>query len=487
MIVNSHPYNPSQQAQQQRCISLGQPQPQNQNQMANNRLGQQQQNSLYGQQVAASAASRQSHMLDLANLQQSVFDSAYDDASGSFDQAGSRPANEPARAQLGTGEQQQATPSLRQSQQQNDMSLYSPSPSTSLLYHIYDQINLPSEHQPQYGSHELAKKANASGSTTTVLNPAHLFGGQPQPAQLHQISDFHKALQQQSIYSGASSQQYHHNLQQQQQPFGTLHHNHHLRLESQQHHNGYLTGQTHHHHHHHLEGQMMLDTIMRQHHAATTRHNQHRPLSSSGASSMSGHSMGLTYGRQARHSSSNSNNNNNSSTIKSQSNLSGVLQASQALSHLGIIGATGTGQLTPTSGLGANPKKLAHFTADKRCWARVQQRCRHWAYHYSAVFKCAILLILLAFCLMSIIKFTFLNQQQPALQTASGNYHNLQVSSLSSSPVSSPGNSNTNNHLLKCKYLFLYHIFKREGPLCSISHLDLISAPWLLSFGSFRP
>lgn len=367
----------------------------------NNRLGASQQNSLYGstfnQQQATNSSNnmqpnRQSHMFDLANLQQSVFDSAYDDATSSLvtnqQSLSQNMSDNQAQRQQQQLQQNMATTNRRNNN--GDLSLYSPSSSTSLLYHIYDQINPPNEQQSQYNQNQQTNKKN----NTTILNPANLFGAtnqQQQQApptttiQLHQhqmsqAAEFQKIIQQQqSLYS---SGQYH-----LQQPFNTLHHN-----------STYLGNQN-------LDGQMMLDSALRQHHATATmaRHNHHhhaRPLSSSGASSMSGQSMALTYGRQARAPSSG----------KGQSNLANVLQSSNTLNHLGI-GTGQAGHLTPaTCSVGAGPKKLAHFSGANKKWKRAQQRARKLGYEYGTIFKCSILLILLAFSLMSIIKFTLMNQ-----------------------------------------------------------------------------
>ena len=75
------------------------------------------------------------------------------------------------------------------------MSLYSPSGSTSLLYHIYDQINLPGELQtPIYGNGQtqLARK-----------QPSQLIGHPL--AQVHQNGPKVTTIQQHELYSGAQS------------------------------------------------------------------------------------------------------------------------------------------------------------------------------------------------------------------------------------------------------------------------------------------
>lgn len=412
MIANSHPYNPSQHSQQQRCVGINQ------------------QNSLYGSNLInpmpQQPQRQQTHMLDLANLQTqdssqlsqaNLFDSAYDDATGSQanlnnlnrqQQQTSDPINSHNTAKM-------MNPTSNKQHQMQDVSLYSPSSSTSLLYHVYDQINVPTssgENQPQQNQSNF-KRSN----TTTILNPSNLFGSTtmstgaslpppPQPQINQQFINTNKTtIPQQELYS--SGAQFHLN----QASFNTLH---------QQQHNTTYGLDSH---------QLMLDTILRQQHAGTTRHNnmqQHyhnRPLSSSGASSMSGQSMALTYGRQPRQLA----NGHlpplppiNSS--KSQNTLASVLQSNQTLNHLS--GLNGHHHLTSATMNHQNrgPKKLSHHNQfptpsstssggdlTSRNWKRVQQRVQRFAYEYSTLLKCSMLLVLIAFSLMSVIKFTSLN------------------------------------------------------------------------------
>ena len=396
MIVNSQPYNPSHQSQQQRCIGL-----------------MQQQNSLYGsafsqanQQAAqqhAGAANQmtmqqqqqQSHLLDLAKLQQNIFDSGYDDAT--LTQTSARVAREASERAAGSRAAEQLS-------QANDMSLYSPSSSTSLLYHIYDQINLPSEQQHQQYQHSAANEPAgalfpqaAKKASSTILNPANLFGQQqlagaglpsPLPHQRQgQAAELQKSLasqQQHLCYSAAPFNQL-----LQQQPFATLHGQ-----------PAYLG----------THNSLMAEAVLRQHQAATARHQ--RPLSSSAASSMSGNSVPIAYGRQARAPSS----------AKSQANLASVLQSNSALGHLGI----GASPSQPSTA-GSCPSGLLSGTK----WKRANQRARHLVYEYRTIFNCSILLILLALSLLSIIKFTLLSASTQAPAATNTQLSSSQLASQS--------------------------------------------------------
>lgn len=399
MIVNSLPYNPSQKSQQQRCVGLSKPeQNMDSNNNNNNRMSSggvgltSQQNALYGSNFnTAGLQPQQSHMLDLANLQQGIpFEPNYDVA-GNMLNNGNPNEN---RNHLN---KRQPTSDI-----QNDLSLYSPSSSTSLLYHIYDQINLPNEHyqqqqrQQQQQQHLAAEKKN-----TTILNPANLFGGQqqqPYQMQLHQqqlsrVSDLQKSLgvQPQQCYSTSAGSASQYQIQQ-QQAFNA----------STMHQASYLAS--------HQSG-LVLDSVLRQHQATTlARQHQQRPLSSSAASSMSGQSGGqlggagssITYGRQPRP----------AAASKSQSNLANVLQASNTLNHLAIIHRAGQGSASPSQ-LGV-PIKGAFFAgsgggAPSRPFKRLQLRFRHLAYEYRTVAKCAALIIILALSLMSLIKIFLLS------------------------------------------------------------------------------
>lgn len=446
MIVNSHPYNPSQQSQQQRCIGLNQQKQKQQQQIieSSRLLLNSQQNSLYGsslnhlqqqqqqQQPSPTTVTntmnrqQQSHMLDLANLQQGVFESAYDIANLNSNQ------NQSSDRRLNDNMSQ------NQQQQPNDTSLYSPSSSTSLLYHIYDQINLPSElnsqqqqqQQQQHYQHHDQNQLIGKNNNTTILNPANLFGNNasnatnnnhqqqlitgnnnhqqqpalPLPMQIHQVSELQKSFtqQQQNYYTG-------------QQAFGTLHHQHPAAA--------YLSSTQ-----NTTNNNLMLDTVMRQHNnAATTlrlqqqqqhHHHQQRPLSSSGASSMSNQSMPITYGRQPRTTTLTT---HSTSSGKSQSNLASVLQSSNTLNHLGILN-----NCSSPNTLNRNQKSLFNNSHDH--FRGIKQRLRHYIYEYKTIVKCSILLILLALCLMSIIRFTLLGNNNASPSSSSSFNQPLYIS-----------------------------------------------------------
>lgn len=433
MIANSHPYNPSHLSQQQRCVGLNQNQQQQlHSQEAMNRIlasgGGQQQNLLYGSPTYHLTGNeqqqqQQSHMLDLANLQQGAFT----DSPPNYNENNANNSN---------NKNFNVTDNLRNNsrrageQQQNDISLYSPSSSTSLLnpYHIYDQINLPEQQQYQQASELVAAAASAANNAnnnnsskkanTTILNPASLFGQQrqapslplPLPMQLHhqhqlsQVAELQAKGQQQQqpeCYSTSASSQYHlqHAFNNTMQPaaYNALAH--------------------------HQASNLMLDTVLRQHHANTTaRQHQHqynqghhhhqqqpRPLSSSAGSSNSGQ---ITYGRQARVLGANGASGPVPGLVgsgKSQSDLiASVLQSSNTLSHLGI------GHSSPSNRQQTNNcAKFNYLFSNSRC-KRMSQRVRHIVYEYQTIFKCSLLLILLAFSLMSIIKFSLLSASSSA-------------------------------------------------------------------------
>lgn len=351
------------------------------------------------------------HMFDLATLQQehqatnsnNLFDSAYDATTNSLAALNNFRQSDHLSSSHAPGKTMNNSP-LKQ-HQTTDMSLYSPSSSTSLLYHHYDQINVPNDQSVNNNNNNHNSKRS---TTTTILNPSDLFGqstlGPQQVAnQQHFMTASNKTkIGHQELYG--NSAQYHLH----QPSINSMHHLHQPQQQQQQ--LGGAYGPENH--------QLMLDTILRQQHATAAAtmsraaHHQvsyhNRPLSSSGASSMSGQSMGLTYGRQPSQAAGSQlpplppmN------TSKGQNTLASVLQSNQTLNHLNL-GLNS--QLTP--------KKLSHHhqfhstclspvESASRNWKRAQQRVQSFAQAYAAtLLRYSILLIIIAFSIVSILKYT---------------------------------------------------------------------------------
>lgn len=319
----------------------------------------QQQNSMYGASVARS--SQQSHMLDLAKLSQ---------ASSSFD-AGERGPNFASRRP--------------QDASQLD-SLYSPSSSTSLLYHIYDQIHLPAEQPKQLPV--------ASAKHSTILNPANLFGAHahPQPA-----ADSHH-------YTSSP-------LYPPPQPFAAQ-----LSYAQPQ-----LAGPN-----------LMLDALMRHSSATSGRlaSSHHRPLSSGASSTLSAHSVQppMAYARQLRHPPP-------AGASKAAAGLASVLQPDADPLGFRSSQAASLHASAPKSQLFADSLNRA---AGPR-WSSFQRRAKTALADYQTLVRCILLLILLAFSLVFIVKF--------ALSGApTSNYQQSQVFSAPQGlNPSSTSNSNTYN------------------------------------------
>lgn len=394
-----------------------------------------QQNSLYGSSSLSSGQQNSSHMLDLANLHQN---------SPFLDQS-ERDFRLQANATHTRQLRQQQSSTSNNSKTANDVSLYSPSSSTSLLYHIYDQINLPNE-QPNYTHQQQQNQlpVNSKKNNTTFLNPANLFASNvshhhqqqqqlPLAMQLHQSqhsTDLHH-------YSASSS---HYQPQQPQFSASTLHHSH--SSYSQQ--TPQLTAGT----------DLMLDALMR--HSSTTgsrlnpssnqQQQQHqRPLSSSGGSStLSAQSIHqqnppLAYARQLRQPS-----NTTSTNSKSSMNLANVLQQNTAT--LGRLAAFGSSNGVATLHSANGKPHLFSDTINQATgnyWRRNCKRVRNIFIHNQTLVKSIFLLVLIAFSLMSIVKYAFSgaspssnfnNQQQPQVLSAqqTSNSYNLNIPTLSS-------------------------------------------------------
>ena len=439
MIVNSQPYNPSQRSQQQRCIGVNQ------------------QNTLYGLKLATDAPvqsnqqARPNHIFDLTTLQQeqeqqqlhpsgsNLFDSPYDAAT--FSQHNHQSDHQTQASQTGNkmninnnnNNNNTAANKQHHTAAPADVSLYSPTSSTSLLYHHYDQINVPNDHSSQQNNNHSnndnvnANQANFKRSNTTlILNASNLFNqtGANQlalPQQVNQqfsTNTTKTTIPQQELYGAGA--QYH----LQQPSFNTLHHNHnhnhhqHHQLQIQQ--QQQQQQQQHHSKTYGLDNhQFMLDTILRQQHAATTssrlgQHNSYhnRPLSSSGASSMSGQSMALTYGRQPRQANGQLPPLPPLNSSKSQSN--------QTLNHNHNHHHHQHG----ITMLGAIPSS----------WDRAQRRMQSFAFEYGIQLKIAMLIILvIIMAFISAIKITPTTshtQQQQQQQQATMNSQNLATSNM---------------------------------------------------------
>lgn len=418
-----------------------------------------QQNSLYGssfdhlssnQQQQQQQGGATSVMSDFANLQ---FDNSPMNAIGNMSQQqqqqlalGQDSKSKPQRAanqhhhQTQSGDNSQATNATNTAN--NDMSLYSPSSSTSLLYHIYDQINLPGDQQQPYqtmagdGKHlqnqnnnnNLQKKNN----TTTILNPANLFNQSPAqlPAQVQiQMHHHHQHQLSQLAEMQKQQQQCYSTYQQQQHPFSTLNPHHHAPSAS-----SYMTtaAAALHHQQQQQQNNLMLDTVMRHH-----QRGLQRPLSSSAASSMSGQSI-PAYGRHPRQSFMGGQHGSHNgfpsatTTSKSQNNLASVLHHANQntlshhhLNHPHLIfgasnGTTNSSSLSHKNAAAGGGSKMGPSGC---CWPLecsgylskrfLSQRARHLLYEYGTIVKCSILLVILAFMLMSIIKLTLLPSASP--------------------------------------------------------------------------
>lgn len=265
MIANSQPYNPSQRIgwQQSNASATS----------SNKMMTTSQQNSIYGQMQAPSRNS-QAHLLDLPNSTTTTTTSAFDQQQ---------------LDNLAVQSQQRLRSSKRNNTQQHrsasnntstDMSLYSPSSSTSLLYHIYDQINVPTtshsqtnDSQPQLINNRQLNQVPKS--STTILNPANLFGGQQQQQQLQPTYLYGgNANGPQPIHFASDSNSYESRQQ--------------LMIDSMLRHQTQTLARQHN------------QPTMSQQHQSGTQNN--RPLSSSGVSSLSNQSSStqLAYGRQPR-------------------------------------------------------------------------------------------------------------------------------------------------------------------------------------------
>lgn len=528
MIVNSYPYNPSQQ-QQQRCVGLNQtasasesattasskPTTTNQSQEAsmNNRLlnlsSISQQNSLYGSSFDHTAATttvgqQQQQQQGAQFLHDLHFDSPMNpiDAQimGGQDLSSSRmkapqrsAANHISQSSHQSQDNSQATTatSAVSATANNDMSLYSPSSSTSLLYHIYDQINdqqYDANNNNGIGKHTTLNNQNKTNknNNATILNPANLFGSQQQQQlplqvqmqmhhqhqhqhqhQLSQLAEMQKQQQQQQCYSTY-----------QQHPFSTLNPHH----TSNSHHQtaSYMTLAQQQQQLQLQQNNLMLDTVMR-------HQRLQRPLSSSAASSMSGQSI-PAYGRHPRQSFMTNLGTNGAgfatttaASSKSQNNLANVLHANQTtlghLNHPHLIFGSNNSPLTPPIGGKKHPSKMGptscfdcnHFSK------QLNQRARHLFYEYRTIVKCSLLLIVLAFALLTVIKFTLLSASVSTPTSSSTQASQQQIITppfLISSSTSTSANLNNPSSNIFYPPPYQHSNQKRKSLLLSVQSID---------------
>jgi len=425
-------------------------------------------------------------------------------------------------AQTHNNTRQQSVSSTQMAGGQTDMSLYSPSSSTSLLYHIYDQINLPNDNgyapssaNQQHQQQQQTRKGNPSGSSSQQLNAASLllgvnnngqqsaFGNSEQqtskvttiqqhelyaPQQLgaanlqHQFATSVNPMQPQSNYGLSEQQQalmfpndYHHHQQQQRLHASTTsgRHLHNRPLSSQLHHASNQHPHLHLHQQQQVADQLMglaqygarssnlvapfrtmgkshssnLASVLMQHQQQQQHLGAHMapsppplpPMIGAGSlgpqqssstvldqlEQFASSTIGRLSGKQQQQLYTNtttlascspvnfqqtSANNNNNNQNNNQNNNKPLA----SLSALHQIHHNHSNHSTCATGKHRNSK-----LPNNNRWKRVQQRARKLVYEYSTLFKCSFLFILLAFSLMSIIRFTVIQSTTTTTTTTS--------------------------------------------------------------------
>lgn len=367
MIANSQPYNPNASHAKPLLSNGAQTGARRASPACAQVMPTSQQNSVYGQATPRAAnQANATHLLDLPNSASSsaaTATSAFAAAAVADEQLAAQISDESSghlaavhldqhqqqhqrlrSSKRNMQAQQQQQQALRSNNTSTDMSLYSPSSSSaSLLYHIYDRIDLPSgppqnECLPHQTPHQTADQQRPpasqvpkSATTHTILNPANLFGG----AQSQSQSQSQSQQQQPTYLFGHAAASY---VASEANPYESRQQ---LMIDSM------LRYQT----------QTLANARQQQHQFAQSAANQHRhqtsgapshrPLSSSGVSSLSNqststqspHNLQLAYGRHAR--------NQQNATGKllhhyqQQQHHSGPLFA-QPLNPIALMGSTST-------------------------------------------------------------------------------------------------------------------------------------------------